>query len=153
MLPFLRRTQMLLFRLHHRLHTTALRTSSSPHSAGICAKANKWSGLAFISLTCGSSSSSLFGLCPQEKPAQGLPTAAISKRETETNPAFLTFLTQQLLICLHRTDTALIRLVCTWRWVKKKKSKKKAIIVIIDGVVYPVWSSVPTRAALVTSDI
>lgn len=33
---------MLLFCLHHQLHTTALRTSSSPHSAGICAKANKW---------------------------------------------------------------------------------------------------------------
>lgn len=60
--------------------------------------------------------------------------------------AFLTFLTRQLLICLHKTDTAPIRLVDGL----KKKSK---IIVIIDGVVFPVWSSVPMRAALVTSDI
>lgn len=34
--------------------------------------------------------------------------------------AFLTFLTRQLLICLHKTDTALMRLVCASRWVKKK---------------------------------
>lgn len=93
----------------------------------------------FISLSGGCSSSSLL-----EKPAQCLPAAAISKRETDMKLAFLTFLTRQLLICLHKTDTALIRPVCARRWV---------IIVIIDGVVYPVWSSVPTRAALVTSDI
>lgn len=40
---------------------------------------HKRNGLLFISLTFGSSSSSLFGLCAQEEPAQCLPTAAISK--------------------------------------------------------------------------
>lgn len=81
-------------------------------------------GLVFISLTFGSSSSSLLGLCVQEKPAQCLPTAAISKRETEMELAFLRFLTRQLLICLHKTDTALIRLVCACRWVKKESNNR-----------------------------